>query len=619
MNDKDLIQVLISQLHDAGDEKIRWRKEREQLMNELSLVRSELRESGLGIQTRLDETLRRLDESVRATSDLRGDLRTSNNLVARYVEDNNRLKNESQGDKKTIAELQALVNKFLSQGGESLFEALLHKGKRFGRKSEKSKNLHLKEEKSREQEKSEYDGSAPILEDKEGAIPPPASDLPAASQADTIPINPPLRKVNTRTDFSKKTTRVGNVVRHCCQSDAVPSDARKMDDRTYVTYTLDWKIIKHIFEVLHVVDDRENFYDVYRAQDENDKMLPFTDVVPGCPADASLLAGILVNKYQYHLPVCRQLEMFRDADAIFSKSTVNDWLHKGVDVLQDTEHAFREAVLIPGSYLFCDEVPELVRVFDEQTEKFTYRKKYMWGIKNDAGKLAYYLYDNGSRGRAVLEKFFENFTGAITTDGYAAYKMFDKDPGRGVVRTGCMAHVRRKFKEAVESDHRSMEFIHSINELFWVETECKIFDLPPEAVKERRTLRSGPVLAEMYEKLKRMVEDKVTHYSDLLRKAVTYAFNEWGALTKYLENGIWKIDNNAAERMMRPVALGRKNYMTCGSHRGAEHAAFMYTIVESCKMNGIRPVQYIEDVLRRLSYGETDYGALLPTNWAKKY
>lgn len=84
-----------------------------------------------------------------------------------------------------------------------------------------------------------------------------------------------------------------------------------------------------------------------------------------------------------------------------------------------------------------------------------------------------------------------------------------------------------------------------------------------------------------------------------------------------MENGIWNIDNNAAERTMKPIVLGRKNYMACGSHKGAEHAALLYTLIESCKLAGVKPVQYLEDVLRRLAWGETDYAALLPANWAK--
>lgn len=274
------------------------------------------------------------------------------------------------------------------------------------------------------------------------------------------------------------------------------------------------------------------------------------------------------------------------------------------------------SLLTEGSFLFCDETTEQVKVLNKSTGKFEYRKKYIWGIKNPALKVAYYLYDQGSRSMAVAEKFFRNFFGSVTTDGYNVYKLFDRHR-TGITRYGCMAYVRRKFVEALNTDHRSVEIIQLISELYWIETDCRIHLLSDsERVIERRQ-RSIPILSQLWQFLKPIFDGTKDLATNLFIKAVRYAVNEWAAICRYVNNGQAKIDNNTAERMMKPVCLSRKNYLFCGSEQAAKNTSLIYSIIENCKMNGLRPVKYIADVLRKLVSGETDYMALLPMNIAK--
>lgn len=211
-----------------------------------------------------------------------------------------------------------------------------------------------------------------------------------------------------------------------------------------------------------------------------------------------------------------------------------------------------------------------------------YRKKYIWGIKNPALKVAYYLYDNGSRSMKVAENFFKNFLGSITTDGYNVYKLFDRK-GSSVTRY----------------------------------ENLKIHFLAEEEREKERKRRSVPILSEIWQRIKVIFDETREQGTNLFIKAVRYAVNEWESVCRYVTNGKAEIDNNTAERMMKPICLGRNNYLFCGSELAAKNASLIYSIIETCKMNGIRPVKYIADVLRKLVAGETDYAALLPINIAK--
>lgn len=419
-----------------------------------------------------------------------------------------------------------------------------------------------------------------------------------------------------RSDYSKRCIRVDNVVMPYCDVGGIPSDARKIDVRHWILYKLDWSVTKHVFELLRLIDSEGAISNYYKAGDENDALHPFENVLPGYHVDIDMITQILVDKYQYSMSLERVVDRFKDVAAVFSSSTVLNWVHRHIQELDKLDAPLHSILLREGSFLFCDETTEQVKVFNKSTGKFEYRKKYIWGIKNPALKVAYYLYDHGSRSMAVAEKFFRNFFGSVTTGGYNVYKLFDRHR-KGIKRYGCMAHVRRKFVDALSTDHRSAEIIRLISELYWIETDCRIHLLSEdERVLERRQ-RSLPLLSQLWQILKPIFDETLGFAANLFIKAIRYAVNEWEAVCRYVTNGQAEIDNNTAERMMKPVCLGRKNYLFCGSEQAAKNTSLIYLIIESCKMNGLRPVKYIADVLRKLVSGETDYMALLPMNIAK--
>ncbi|MFK1815316.1 transposase [Bacteroides fragilis] len=126
-----------------------------------------------------------------------------------------------------------------------------------------------------------------------------------------------------------------------------------------------------------------------------------------------------------------------------------------------------------------------------------------------------------------------------------------------------------------------------------------------------------PVLGEIWQRIKPIFDETRNHASTLFLKAVRYAINEWEVVCCYVHNGRAEIDNNEAERMMKPICLGRKNYLFCGSEKAAKNTSLIYSLIETCKMNGLRPVKYLANVLRKLIGSETDYTSLLPVNIAK--
>lgn len=540
MQEQDTINILVSQLLSKDDELLRIRKDNERL-------REEQREGNRQILEKLDKALDELKSMRRDNKNLAGQLSKA-------------LEGKAQAEKKSEL-LSSALEELKNLRAAELFEIEKQKRQLYGRKSEKSSSLRKVPEKDLKSEKDDFDGSNPpevSCEDLSTPATPKMSNSESPSSA--CPVSQPQRS-----DYSKRSTRVNNVVMHYCDESGIPSDARKIDVRHWILYKLDWSVTKHVFELLRLIDKEGAISNYYKADEAHDTLHSFENVLPGYHVDIDMIAQILVDKYQYSMSLERVVDRFKDVDADFSSSTVLSWVHRHIRELDKLDAPLRSVLLTEGSFLFCDETTGQVKVFNKSTGKFEYRKKYIWGIKNPALKVAYYLYDQGSRSMTVAEKFFRSL----------------------------------------------------ISELYWIETDCRIHLLSEEERVFERRQRSLPLLSQLWQFLKPIFDETEGFAANLFIKAVRYAVNEWEAICRYVNNGQAEIDNNTAERMMKPVCLGRKNYLFCGSERAAKNTSLIYSIIESCKMNGLRPVKYIADVLRKLVSGETDYMALLPMNIAK--
>lgn len=589
MEDKETINILIAQLLSKDDEILRLR-------NLLDDLQREQQSGNMQILSKLDRALEELKS-------MRHDNKALSNRLSRALEA------KSAAEEK-IQELSSALEALENTRADELYEIARQKRQLYGRKSEKKSSLSATKQKDLKEDKDDFDGSAPSA---------PVEDLEqkaaesASSEAAPRPESPSCRK-----DYGKQSTGAENVVVHYCDESDIPSGARKIGIREWIQYSIQHQVVKHVFKLVRLVDAQGNISNYYQPTDKNDTRRPFENVLEGYPVDFELMARILVDKYQYGLSLERVVDRLKDAGARFNTSTVLAWIKRHMKELCKLEEPFRQLLLTPGSMLFSDETTEQVRVYNQQKGKYEYRKQYIWGIKNPDRKIAYYLYDNGSRSMKVAQKFFAGFRGSVTTDGYNVYKMFEREDS-SITRYGCMAHVRRKFVDALQTDHRSADIINLISNLYWVEADCRINLLSEDERRMERQKRAIPILAEIWQMIKPVFEQTRGDTANLFLKAVRYAVNEWEAVSRYVQNGKAEIDNNTAERMMKPICMGRKNYLFCGSELGAKNASMLYSIIETCKMNGLRPVKYIAEILTKLTAGETNYMSLLPINNNKEY
>ncbi len=346
---------------------------------------------------------------------------------------------------------------------------------------------------------------------------------------------------------------------------------------------------------------------------------PFpSHLIERCLADNSLLAAIIANKYGYHIPIQRQLEIFKNIGIDWSKSTVNSWIARVIQILAPLFEELEKQV-IKSPYLNIDETTIPILIKGESTTK----KGYIWGVISPKDKLVTFRYDQGSRRKEVLDNILDGYIGTIQSDGYAAYK----DVGRGkdrkkVRRIACLAHIRRKFIESIPIDPRAKEGLDFITRLYTIEKVCYNPDLPPDKlmtedqIKQYRLTYAVPILKEFYRWLQRYSRDESVLPKNPFGKTINYTLNEYPFLINYLRNGSYRIDNNAIERMNRAPVIGRKNYLFCGEHAGGERAAKIYSLVESCKLNKIDPIAYLQDVLGRImDHNHLKLHELLPNKW----
>lgn len=325
--------------------------------------------------------------------------------------------------------------------------------------------------------------------------------------------------------------------------------------------------------------------------------------------EPSLMAGILTNKFCYHIPIHRQLVMLRNAGADIARSTLYDWCSEGIDALEGLYQTIREEVL-KADYLNIDETT--VSVISEDAHHA--KKEYMWGLVDTKNRLAFFDYDQGSRSRSVINNILQNYIGTIQSDGYSAYKKIGiENKGQNINRISCLAHIRRKFKESYSNDPQySEEALDIINKIYRLEKYFRKLKLIPDKIKEYRIRFTIPIFREFKQWLDKNIANPKILDDTLIGKAVSYAYKEFDALKYIFDNGEYRVDNNSAERLLRPAKLGLNNYMFFGNHKSAKRGAVIYTVIESCKLNGIDPFEFLTEVFsREPRVGET-YEMMLP-------
>ena len=328
-------------------------------------------------------------------------------------------------------------------------------------------------------------------------------------------------------------------------------------------------------------------------------------------AGEGLLAQIIVDKYVDHLPLHRQMQRFARVGVNIAQSTINDWVKAVLTHIAALYEAHKKMVLTCG-YLHADETP--LKVLDEN-KKGTTHQGYYWVYHNSQNKLVLFEYRKG-RGREGPDDILKDYKGYLQTDGYSAYDDFDKRPG--ITLMHCMAHSRRKFNDAVQNDKSRAEYaLGMFQKLYAIERTIKDEELSSEAILQLRQQEAVPVL-------KQLKEWMTEEYAKVLPKspigqAMAYSLPRWNKLSTYANDPLLNIDNNPVENAIRPVAIGRKNYLFAGSHDAAQRAAMVYSLFATCRLHNINPYDWLKEVLERMHlYSTRNIDSVLPQNSKKQ-
>ena len=328
-------------------------------------------------------------------------------------------------------------------------------------------------------------------------------------------------------------------------------------------------------------------------------------------AGASLLTQVIVSKYADHQPLNRQEKMFLRLGVELPRQTLCGWMGQCAELLDPLYERAKKLVLA-SKVVQTDDTP--VKVLDPTLPKT--RTGRIWPYLGDA-QHPVVVYDyTATRERAGPEQFLKGYRGYLQADAYSAYDRFFTEPERGMVEVGCWAHARRHFYEALVMDRARMSVVLAmIAQLYGVEKIAREREIRGEARRILREQGARPVLGQLHDYLLRIREELLP--KSIAGQAVSYALNHWTALTRYCEDGDLEIDNNAAERSLRGIAVGRNNWTFFGSDKGGKTAAVLRTFVACCERVKIDPWKWFCDVLARIpSYPVNQLDDLLPHRWA---
>lgn len=426
-----------------------------------------------------------------------------------------------------------------------------------------------------------------------------ATGAPTTEQVSYTRAKQGQKKQPVREAIAAHLPRVERVV----EPDDLPAGARKIGEE--ITETLEYtpgtihvdKLVRPKYAVRSTADDD-------RVLIAPMPSLPF----PKSNLSASLASHVCVSKFCDHLPFYRQIAQLKRAGLEVSSSTLGSWFQAVATLLEALGDALRKEVLAQG-YLQVDESP--IPVQDDHNAKGIHTG-YHWVYHAPQLKAVLFNYCPG-RSEKFPINMLKDFQGTLQTDGYAGYdKLAQRE---GITTLACMAHARRYFEKALNNDKARAEYaLEKIRDLYAIERRCNEKKAPPELRHRFRRRYAIPILEELEQWIKQ--EINIVAPKSPMGKALAYTLGLWPRLRAYVQDGHYLIDNNLIENTIRPMAIGRKNYLFAGSHSAAGHAALMYSLLGTCKLNGVEPFTYLRDVIARIpEHKANKLSELLPYNW----
>ena len=341
--------------------------------------------------------------------------------------------------------------------------------------------------------------------------------------------------------------------------------------------------------------------------EERDTYVLENQVIPGVPFDAEMISFILTEHYCFNTTWANIAKKLSYYGICINDSTLGAIAHRCIAYMKNEMAEVWQNELYTTNYWMLDETTGLVGVKDKATNERSYLTKYLWGIRANLLKLSWFVYDNGSRGRKVIQPYLDKFKGCFTTDGYVVYKLYDKLSDADQIRCACMTHIRRLFVEALHENRSLMSwFINKIRKLFAIESWCKEQGLKGVERANVRVNRSSFIMQEIENKFNFYINNGSFHkLGKMTQAALKYIKNEWKAMKNVLRFGDAELSNNLCEQMMRHIKINLKNSQNIGSEDAAGNFCFMYSLVESCSFNTLSPMRYISHLLKTLPTLET--------------
>ena len=343
--------------------------------------------------------------------------------------------------------------------------------------------------------------------------------------------------------------------------------------------------------------------------------LPLAPIHKGM-ASASLLAEVLLQKYQYHVPFYRQVQQFSHLGFKVSENTLSGWFKPVCGLLRPLYEVLKGEVL-SSDYIQVDETTLPV----VNKDKHKTDKEYLWMIRSGCNGSLFFHYDNGSRSQRVIKELLNDYQGYLQCDGYKGYNVFEQSSR--VCLVGCLAHIRRYFENALNESKTFAEYaLKRIQALYKIEHSANEANL---SYQERAKLRQKNA-THILDELEQWMQDSYSRVypKSLIGRAIAFAYSLWSRMRVYLKDGRIKIDNNLAENAIRPIALSRKNFLFCGNHESAENTAIICSLLGSCKESDVNPRVWLTDIIAKMPYLQNanqrtkeELQKLLPNRWVQ--
>lgn len=338
---------------------------------------------------------------------------------------------------------------------------------------------------------------------------------------------------------------------------------------------------------------------------------PPEKLTPRSPADASLLAHVVVSKFVDHTPLHRLHRIYARSGATIPVSTLSDWVAEVADRVEPLVDRIARRIVHEAHVAGTDATG--LRVLDPQGPE-NIQRGTMWALVGDDRDVVFRYAPTGD-GASGPWQFLAGRKGYIQADAANVFDRLYNGQAASAVEVGCWSHARRKFVALQDTDCRVAYPIKLVGRLYRLERLADLKELAPGERAKLRQKRSKPVLDTLQRWLVATAAPEPP--SSDLAKACAYVLNHWAALTRFLEDGRLSLDNNSCERQIRDIALGRKNFLFAGSHGAARRTAVLYSLMRTCAQHGLAPLPYLTDVLRRLAAGCAGdaFDDLLPDRW----